>query len=458
MLKPHQIKMVHWILSHDRCALWASMGSGKTVSVLFALSIIRITDTRPILIIAPLRVATTVWQEEVNRWSAFSDMQVSAIIGNEKQRLKALNLHAELYTINFENLPWLFEKHFKDWKFATVVVDESTRLKSFRISQGTKQTKALGKVAFRKVERFIELTGTPSPNGLIDLWGQIWFLDKGKRLGRVFKAFTSRWFNTQQVGSHIGAVKHIPKETAQKEIEDKLSDVCLSLDIADYQVIDKPIQLIHKLELTATTLALYRKFQRELFCEVQGELLEAFNAASKTVKCLQLANGAVYTDESHSWKEVHNAKIEALKAIVEEAGRCPLLVAYHFNSDLMRLFKAFPQGRHLDKNPQTIKDWNAGKIPLLFTHPASCGHGLNLQYGGNILVFFSLWWNLEQHQQMIERIGVTRQRQAGFKRPVFIHYLIAQNTIDELILKRLQTKATVQDLLLEALKKEDANV
>ncbi|WP_240535973.1 DEAD/DEAH box helicase [Candidatus Liberibacter solanacearum] len=183
----------------------------------------------------------------------------------------------------------------------------------------------------------------------------------------------------------------------------------------------------------------------------------AFNAASKTVKCLQLANGAVYTDEEKNWKEVHNAKIEALKSIVEEANGSPLLVAYHFNSDLMRLLKAFPQGRHLDKNPQTIKDWNASKIPILFAHPASCGHGLNLQYGGNILVFFSLWWDCETHQQMIERIGVTRQRQAGFKRAVFIHYLIAENTIDELILKRLQTKANVQELLLEAMKKEQTN-
>ncbi|AHA27995.1 DEAD/DEAH box helicase [Candidatus Liberibacter americanus] len=453
-LAPHQNKMVDWILTHRRCALWASMGSGKTASVLFALSVIRITDPSPTLVIAPLRVASLVWGEEVKRWSAFSDMRVSTIIGSEKQRIKALNTPAEIYTINFENLPWLIKYHFKTWRFATIVVDESTRLKSFRTHQGTKQTRALGKVAFSKVERFIELTGTPSPNGLIDLWGQLWFLDKGERLGRVYRVFTSRWFNSVQVGSHVGAVKHIAHDTSQKEIEDKLSDCCLSLNIADYQDIDKPIKSVHRIELPKKALALYQRFQKEMFCEIQESTIEAFNPASKTVKCLQLANGAFYVDENKNWQEVHDVKIKMLESIVSEANGSPILVAYHFNSDLSRLQKAFPFARKLDQNPQTVIDWNNGDISLLLAHPASCGHGLNLQYGGNILVFFSLWWDLEQHLQIIERIGNTRQKQAGLNRAVFIHYLIARNTIDEIVLKRLQTKASIQDLLLEALKQE----
>ncbi|AGH17473.1 DEAD/DEAH box helicase (plasmid) [Candidatus Liberibacter asiaticus] len=458
VLKPHQIVMVNWLLSHDRCALWASMGSGKTVSVLFALSTIKILDPRPVLIIAPLRVAQYVWKDEVERWSAFSDMTVSSLIGSERQRIKALNTPAHLYIINFENIPWLVKMKLDHWDFATIVVDESTKLKSFRTHQGTKQTRALGKVAFSKVERFIELTGTPSPNGLIDLWGQIWFLDKGKRLGRVFQSFVARWFNTTQIGSHIGAVRYTAKETAQKEIEAQLSDCCLSLDIADYQNIDKPILITKKVPLPQPVMKQYHKFQRELYCDLQGENIEAFNSASKTVKCLQLANGAVYYDEEKHWKEVHDEKIKALEVIIEKANAAPIIVAYHFNSDLARLQKAFPQGRTLDKDPCTIQEWNEGKIPLLFAHPASCGHGLNLQYGGNILVFFSLWWDLEEHQQMIERIGVTRQRQAGFKRAVFVYYLIAQNTIDELVLQRLRTKSTIQDLLLNALKKETIHV
>lgn len=307
ILGEHQCRMVDWILRNKRCALWASMGSGKTASTLFAYSIIRITDPRPALVVAPLRVAQLVWKDEVERWSAFSDMRVSTIIGTEKQRLTALNTPADLYTINFENIPWLV-KHFKDkWPFSTIIVDESTKLKSFRTHQGGKQPRLLGKVAFSKVERFIELTGTPSPNGLIDLWGQIWFLDKGQRLGRVFKSFISRWFLTLQVGSHIGAVRYLPKPLAQKEIEEKLSDCCLSLNIADYKNIDKPIQSVHKIVLPALAQNLYKKLQRELFCELQGETIEAFNSASKTIKCLQMANGAVYVDEHKNWKEAHNA-------------------------------------------------------------------------------------------------------------------------------------------------------
>ncbi|MBY7649523.1 MAG: hypothetical protein C4617_03335 [Candidatus Liberibacter europaeus] len=451
-LAEHQKTMVDWILNHDRCAVWASMGSGKTASVLFALSIIRIEDPSPILVIAPLRVATTVWRDEIERWSAFSDMRISCIVGTEKERLSALSTVADIYTINFENIPWLVQQD--NWKFPTVVVDESTRLKSFRIHQGGKQAKALAKMSFSKIKRFIELTGTPSPNGLIDLWGQIWFLDKGESLGRVFKSYVQRWFDTQQVGSHVGAVRHYPKSFAQTEIEAKLADYCLSLNIADYKDIDEPVILTHLLSLSTSMQKLYKKFEREMFCEIEEQSLEAFSSAAKTIKCLQLANGAIYYNDQKDWKEAHNIKIKALESIKEEAGGTPILVAYHFNSDLDRLHKAFPQGKKLDKNPQTIVDWNKGKIPLLFAHPMSCGHGLNLQYGGNILVFFSLWWDLETHQQMIERIGVTRQRQAGFNRAVFVHYLIAKNTIDEIILKRLQTKASVQELLLEAMKKE----
>ncbi|MFM2005455.1 MAG: hypothetical protein RLZZ09_1110, partial [Pseudomonadota bacterium] len=187
------------------------------------------------------------------------------------------------------------------------------------------------------------------------------------------------------------------------------------------------------------------------FTEIKGEEIEAVSAAAKSIKCLQLANGALYTDDG-SWVEAHTEKIEALRSIVEEAAGAPVLVAYHFKSDLARLKHAFPQARHLDANPQTIRDWNAGKIPMLLAHPASAGHGLSLQDGGNILVFFGLWWDLEQHLQIIERIGPTRQAQSGHDRPVFIHYLVAERTVDELVLARLTTKKTIQEILLEAMK------
>jgi len=199
----------------------------------------------------------------------------------------------------------------------------------------------------------------------------------------------------------------------------------------------------------------YKDMEKEMFTSLDsGHEVEAFNAAAKTQKCLQIANGAMYVGEGAvEWRELHKAKIEALDSIVEEAAGMPVLVAYNFRSDLSRLLKAFPQGRHLDKNPQTIRDWNEGKIPLLFAHPASAGHGLNLQDGGNILVFFAVNWNLEEHLQIIERIGPTRQMQAGHDRPVFIHRILAKGTVDELVLERLETKREVQDILLDAMKR-----
>lgn len=183
--------------------------------------------------------------------------------------------------------------------------------------------------------------------------------------------------------------------------------------------------------------------------------VEAFNAASKTMKCLQLASGSVYTDDQGNWQAVHDLKLQALESIIEEACGMPVLVAYHFKSDLERLQKAFPSGKHLDKDPKTIHDWNAGKIPCLFAHPASAGHGLNLQDGGNILVFFSHWWDLEQYQQIIERIGPTRQAQAGHDRPVYIYHIIAKNTIDSVVMERRDSKREVQELLMEAMKRRE---
>ena len=228
--------------------------------------------------------------------------------------------------------------------------------------------------------------------------------------------------------------------------------ICFSFDARDYFDIDEPIVNIIRVDLPKEARALYRDMEREMFLMVDGAGVEAFNAASQTVKCLQLANGAIYTDQTGGWFEVHDAKLLALESIVEESAGASVLVAYHFKTDLIRLQKYFKKGRVLDTDPQTIKDWNAGKIPLLFAHPASAGHGLNLQDGGNILVFFGHWWDLEQYQQIIERIGPTRQIQAGHKRAVFIHQIVATDTVDELVITRRNTKRKVQDILLEAMK------
>jgi SNF2 family DNA or RNA helicase len=312
----------------------------------------------------------------------------------------------------------------------------------------------LAKVAHRYVDAFVELTGTPSPNGLIDLWGQAWFLDKGVRLGRSFDAFKSRWFQSIQVGADRHAVRLDPLPFAQEQIEDRLRDICLSLDARDYFDIAEPIVNVIRVELPANARTLYKQMEREMFLSIAGSDVEAFNAASRTMKCLQLANGAIYTDEQGEWVEVHDVKLQALEEIVEEAAGMPVLVAYHFKSDLARLLKAFPKGRHLDKDPATIRDWNAGKIPVMFAHPASAGHGLSLQDGGNIIVFFGHNWSLEEFQQIIERIGPTRQKQSGYDRPVFVHHIVAADTVDEIVMARRESKREVQDLLLEAMKRK----
>ena len=454
--REYQHAIIEHVLDLQRGAVWAGMGMGKSVSTLTALDILEITEPGPALVLAPLRVAASTWPDEARKWAHLTNVEVSAVVGTPEERRAALKRPATIYTTNYDNLPWLVEHYGDKWPFRKVVADESTKLKSFRLQQGGKRAHALGRVAHCKVDRFIELTGTPSPNGLQDLWGQAWFLDKGVRLGRSFEAFKSRWFQSIQVGSDRHATRLDPLPFAQEQIEDRMRDLCLSLDARDYFDISQPIVNVIRVELPAKARRLYKDMEREMFLALEcGTEVEAFNAASKTIKCLQLANGAIYTDDTCSaFAEIHDAKLQALEDVIEEAAGMPVLVAYHFKSDLARLQRAFPKGRTLDKDPQTIRDWNAGKIPVLFAHPASAGHGLNLQDGGNILAFFGHWWDLEQFQQIIERIGPTRQAQAGHDRPVFIHHIVAADTVDELVIARRESKREVQDLLLEAMKRK----
>jgi SNF2 family DNA or RNA helicase len=406
----------------------------------------------PALVLAPLRVAASTWPDEAKKWGNLRNVEVSAVIGTPEQRRAALRRPASIYTTNYDNLVWLVEELGERWPFRKVVADESTRLKSFRLRQGGKRAQALARVAHCKVDRFIELTGTPSPNGLQDLWGQAWFLDRGQRLGRTWEAFVQRWFRS--IPGDNGFTRIEPMPFAQEQIEDRMRDLCLSLDARDWFDIRQPIENVIRVELPKRARALYEDMEREMFMQLDGHEIEAFSAAAKTIKCLQIANGAAYTDEAGNWSEVHDAKLQALEDVIEEAAGMPVLVAYHFKSDLARLLRAFPKGRHLDQDPQTIRDWNAGKIPILFAHPASAGHGLNLQDGGNILVMFGHWWDLEQYQQIVERIGPTRQAQAGHDRPVFIHHIVAADTIDEIVMARRESKREVQDLLLEAMKRK----
>lgn len=454
--------MIDFAIEHDRCAIWCSMGGGKTGAMLTVIHRqLMMGDERPKLVLAPLLVAKTTWEDEALKWEHLRGIRVAPIVGSELERRRAMASKAEVYTTNYENLPWLVEYWGDRWPYETVIADESTKLKNFRIKQGGKRSQALSKVAHSKIRSFIELTGTPAPNGLKDLWGQIWMLDAGKRLGRTYSAFEDRWFKIPAYGDDKTPK---PFDHTEREIHAALKDICLTVNVGDWVDLKEPIVTNKYVQLPNRARELYQQMEDEFFIELEGHGVEASNAAIKSGKLLQLAGGAVYVDpltESDDdpravhFKEVHDAKIQALESIVNEACGMPVLVATNFRSDAVRLIKAFPKGSILtSKNGHLLMPkWNEGKIPIMFTHPASAGHGLNLQDGGNILVFFNLGWNLEHRLQVLERIGPMRQLQAGHNRPVFIYNIVGQDTIDEMVLERMDSKKSVQDVLLNAMAK-----
>lgn len=469
--RPYQVIASQFILANKRCSLWAGMGMGKTVATLTALDAIKFLEpkTKPALILAPLRVARGTWPNESVKWSNFEDFDISAIVGDEIDRSAAASIPAAAYTINYDNLPWLVDFHKGEWPYGTIVADESTRLKNARPSvqksttgkkflrvAGGKRAGSLARVAFLS-ERFIELTGTPAPNGLSDLWGQAWFIDQGNRLGRTHESFIHRWFRPNKNG--YGSE---PLAGAQEQIQQQLKDVVLSLNPKDWFDLKEPIVNIIKVDLPAKARKHYREMERELFTVLEGHEVEASNAASRTIKCLQICNGALYVEppegyaeavsKNREWKALHDAKLDALESVIEEAAGMPVLVAYHFKPDLARLRVRFPEGREL-KTKADEDAWNRGEIPILFAHPQSAGHGLNLQDGGNIICFYSSWWDSETHDQIVERIGPVRQMQAGHDRAVFIHYIIAERTIEEDVLERLRTKRSIQDVLRDAMRR-----
>lgn len=447
----------------ERCAVWAKPGMGKTVMTLTHLDILHnvLGESAPTLVLAPLRVARDTWATEAAKWQHLRDLRVVPITGGRHERELALRRSAPVYTTNYEQLPWLvkyFESRKKAWPFATVVADESTKLKGFRLRQGGVRAQALAKVAHAHTNRWINLTGTPASNGLKDLWGQTWFLDAGVRLGRTYDAFESRWFAYRRVKDAIsGRVEVQPfiMPHAQDEIQERLADICLTLDPRDWFDMQEPVTNVVEVQLSPRARAQYRELEKEMFLELAGGVeVEAFSAAALSGKCLQYANGALYTDKDGSWVPVHDEKLDALEELVESTGEDPLLVAYFFKSDKARLQARFPEALDLT-TPEGLKAAQAGQGKLWLGHPRSMGHGVDgLQEHCNTVVFFAQDWNLEEHDQIIERVGPMRQLQAGKDRPVFIHYLVAKGTVDELVMARRETKRNVQDLLLDYMKQK----
>lgn len=452
--RPYQAKIIDFILTHRRGAVYAGMGMGKTSSTLCALERLKKEepDAFPALILAPLRVASSTWPQEILKWGF--NLSCACVSGTPKQRVKILTgAPADIYTTNYEQIPWLAEYFGDKWPFKTVIADESTRLKSFRLG-GSKSSRAraLAAPAWDKVKRFIELTGTPASNGLIDLWGQLWFIDKGAALGRSFREFTARYFDAYQVGMSAYALKYEPREGADKAIQERIAPVSISLSASGWFDIDEPIISPVYVGMPDETEKFYKTLKSDLLVSLdETSEVTAVNAAALSAKCLQCASGAVYDDEGEC-RILHEEKLLALDSIIEEAAGEPVLVAYHWRFSAERIMKRFKNAVILDKDPETIARWNRGEIPVLVTNPASAGHGLNLQDGGHILVIFDEWWDLEQYLQVIERIGPTRQMQAGHPRPVYVYHIMARGTLDPVVLTRLQTKCKVQDALLEYLK------
>ncbi len=448
--------MIDHIREHKRCALFAAMGSGKTGSVLHAMRGMDLFDEAPGLILAPLRVARDTWPSEVHKWSSLHGVEITPIIGNQTQRFQALAQKTLWHSINYEQLPWL-QKHFgRNWPYKTVVADESTRLKGHRAQgQGGQRTNALAKVAWHPgVERFIELTGTPAPNGLKDLWGQLWYLDKGERLGTSYTSFMERWFGKSHDGHSVD-----PFAFAQDQIQERIRDLCLTVDPRDWIDIAEPIETDVIVELPTKVRDLYTKMQKQMFMELEHDFgtheVEAVNAAARTNKCLQIASGFVYHEGGDGFTALHDAKLQALDSIREEANGMPLLISVSFRQEFVMLKRHFPQLRLIDE--VTEDDWNAGRVPMMACHPASAGHGLNLQEGSNILVDYSSGWNLEYDDQIIERIGPMRQYQSGLDRAVYRYRIMADVPIEGMVKERRRTKRSVQAILLAAMKKEKTN-
>ena len=442
---PHQQAGIHWIIERPAsCLLWG-MGTGKTVTTLTALDIILLLEEGPVLVIAPKRVAENTWSKETAKWEHLNHLRISKVMGSQAERIRALSTPADIYVINRENVVWLVETVGKTWPFPIVVIDELSSFKSIQ----AKRWKALRKVRGR-IKRIIGLTGTPRPNGLEDFFPEIYLLDGGERLGKTIGAFRSRYLVPEKMNGHI-VYSYRPRDGAEEEVYAKLSDICMSIKKED--VLKLPGQIYEDVELTPSHALLkqYKQFERDRVMEcvdTKGEIVAGTEAAL-TNKLLQFANGAIY-DLDGKVHRIHDVKLDALEEMIEEAGGDPVLVLYAYKHDAERIRERIPC-RALDK-PEDMDAWNRGEIPVALAHPASIGHGLNLQDGGHLLIWFGLPWSLELYQQANERLN-----RPGQKNICRIYHLILKGTHDERVLGSLQKKEKGQAAALEALRLEIVN-
>lgn len=439
--KPHNYQQfaTDFILNQSICCLMLDMGLGKTVITLTALWQLALDsfDVSRVLVIAPKRVAEDTWPKELAKWEHLTGLTSSLVLGSAAERKAALQKKAFLYIINRENVAWLVKNHY--WDFDMVVIDE---LSSFK-SNKAERFKAMKKVR-PMVTRIVGLTGTPAPNTLLDLWPQMYLMDMGQRLGRFIGGFRDRFFLPDKRNREI-IYSYKPREGAEDAIYALISDICISMKAADY--LDMPERIDNRIEVSMSPKErkLYDDFQKDMVLSIDDEELDAANAASLSNKLLQMANGAVY-GEDKKVIPIHDRKLDALEDLVEAANGKPLLVAYWYKHDLQRIKARFKNARCID-TAKDIDDWNAGKIPLALIHPASAGHGLNLQDGGCTIVWFGLTWSLELYQQLNARLW--RQ---GQKHTVVIHHIVTKGTHDEDVMQALENKDTRQSALIEAVR------
>lgn len=450
--KPHdyQKKAINFGLDHKKCGLLLPMGAGKTVTTLTIISLLKLIDTEKVLIIGPVRVIKSTWPEEIEKWSHTKDLSYSIIAGTPKQREKALQQKADIYLIGKENVTWLVDNKYFD--FDMVVIDELSTFKNPK----SQRFRALRKV-MPLADRFIGLTGTPAPKGIPDLWSQIYLIDQGERLGRTLTQFRERYLIP---GRRNGVVVYDwkPQQDAEEKIYKKISDVCMSLDQTDCAKLP-PVQYLKKsIELPQKAMAEYHAFKREKVLELDNnESLLAANAGVLCGQLLQMTSGEIYKRDQlgNKLEEVatlHAAKLEALDDLIESANQNQVMVFYYFKHELKRI-KEHLKKQNLEvrslENEDDVRDWNDGKIDVLLLHPASAGHGLNLQRGGHIAIWYTLPnWNLELYQQANARI----YRQ-GQKQNVTIYQIVARGTVDEDMLDALEHKNITQKALIEALRR-----
>lgn len=439
--KPHNYQQfaTDFILNQSICCLMLDMGLGKTVITLTALWQLALDsfDVSRVLVIAPKRVAEDTWPKELAKWEHLTGLTSSLVLGSATERKAALQRKAFLYIINRENVAWLVKNHY--WDFDMVVIDE---LSSFK-SNKAERFKAMKKVR-PMVTRIVGLTGTPAPNTLMDLWPQMYLMDMGRRLGRFIGGFRDRFFLPDKRNREI-IYSYKPREGAEDAIYALISDICISMKAADY--LDMPERIDNRIEVSMSPKErkLYDDFQKDMVLSIGDEELDAVNAAVLSNKLLQMANGAVY-GEDKKVIPIHDRKLDALEDLVEAANGKPLLVAYWYKHDLQRIKARFKNARCID-TAKDIDNWNAGQIPLALIHPASAGHGLNLQDGGCTIVWFGLTWSLELYQQLNARLW--RQ---GQKHTVIIHHIVTKGTHDEDVMRALENKDTRQSALIEAVR------